>query len=169
MLALWFVACQRLNLCRNMRSMWQIEYSFVKSDIFRRMLFINNNAMFQKGFLLVMNHEKVEPHKRVSYLLLMYESCFNHALNTKRSLCEQAGGMLVRKAVAMFKQRGKEFYRIDKFGKLRRTTIEREECAFFWFFDSFLECVCGARPWRNAKKTTLVSKADNGHRRKLVT
>ena len=75
----------------------------------------------------------------------------------------------MRKAVAMFKQRGKEFYRIDKFGKLRRTTIEREECAFFWFFDSFLECVCGARPWRNAKKTTLVSKADNGHCDKLET
>ncbi len=44
-----------------------------------------------------------------------------------------------------------------------------ESYAFFWFFNSFLECVCGSRPWRNAKKTTLVSKADNGHRGKLVT
>jgi hypothetical protein len=141
---------------------------FVKSDIFRRIKFINNDAMFQKAFLLVMNHEKVEPHKRVSFQML-YESCFNHALNTKRSSCEQAGGILVRKAVAEFKQRGEEFYSIDELCKLRRATTEREKCAFFWFFDSFLECVCGARPWRNAKKTTLVSKADDGHRGKLVT
>jgi hypothetical protein len=133
------------------------------------MLFINNNAMFQKGFLLVMNHEKVEPHKRVSYLLLMYESCFNHALNTKRSLCEQAVGILVRNAVAEFNQHGKELYSIIKFCKLRRATTEREKCALFWFFDLFLECVCGARPRRNAKKTALVLKAYNGHRGKLVT
>ena len=141
---------------------------FVKSDIFRRIKFINNDAMFQKAFLLVMNHEKVEPHKRVSFQML-YESCFNHALNTKRSSCEQAGGILARKAVAEFKQRGELFYSIDEFCKLRRATTEREKRAFFWFFDSFLECVCGARPWRNAKKTTLVSKADDGHRVKLVT
>jgi hypothetical protein len=101
---------------------------------------------------------------------MLYECCFNHALNTKRSLCEQAGGILVRKAVAEFKQCGKEFYSIDKFGKLRRATTEREKCAFFWFFDLFLECICGTtRPWRNAKKTTLVLKADDGHRGKLVT
>jgi hypothetical protein len=141
---------------------------FVKSDIFRRIKFINNDAMFQKAFLLVMNHEKVEPHKRVSFQML-YESCFNHALNTKRSSCEQAGGILARNAVAEFKQRGELFYSIDEFCKLRRATTEREKRAFFWFFDSFLECVCGARPWRNAKKTTLVSKADDGHRGKLVT
>ncbi len=116
-----------------------------------------------------MNHEKVEPHKRVSFQM-QYECCFNHALNTKRSECEQAGGILARKAVAEFKQRVKEFYSIDKFCKLRRATTEREKRAFFWFFNSFLECVCGARPWRNAKKTTLVlSKAEDGHRGKLAT
>ena len=58
---------------------------FVKSDIFRRIKFINNDAMFQKAFLLVMNHEKVEPHKRVSFQML-YESCFNLALNL-RGVC----------------------------------------------------------------------------------
>jgi hypothetical protein len=142
---------------------------FVKSDIFRQIKFINNNAMFQKAFLWVMNKKKVEPHKRASFQML-YESSFIHAMNTKRSLGKQVGGILVRKAVAKFKQHGKEFYSsIDKFFKLGRATTEREKCAFVWFFDSFLECVCGARPWRNAKKTTLVSKADNGHCDKLET
>ena len=141
---------------------------FVKSDLFRRIKFINNDAMFQKAFLLVMNNEKVEPHKRVSFQML-YESCFNHALNTKRSSCEQAGGILVKKAVAEFQRRGEAFYSIDEFCKLRRATTEREKSAFFWFFDTFLECVCGAIPWRNGKKAMLVSKADDGHRGKLVT
>jgi hypothetical protein len=141
---------------------------FVKSDVFRRIKFINNDAMFQRAFQLVMNHEKVEPNKRVSFQML-YESCFNHALNTKRSSCEQTGGALARKAMAEFKQRGEEFYSFDKFCKLRRATTEREKNAFFWFFDTFLECVCGARQWRNAKKTTLVSKAGDGRGGKLVT
>ena len=141
---------------------------FVKSDIFRRIKFINNNSMFQKAFQLVMNHEKVEPYKRVSFQML-YESCFNHALNTKRSSCEQAGGALARKAITEFKQCGEEFYSINEFCKLRRATTEREKSAFFWFFDTFLECVCGARQWRNAKKTTLVSKATDGRGGKLVT
>ena len=141
---------------------------FVKSDVFRRIKFINNDAMFQRAFQLVMNHEKVEPNKRVSFQML-YESCFNHALNTKRSSCEQTGGALARKAIAEFKQRGEEFYSFDEFCKLRRATTEREKNAFFWFFDTFLECVCGARQWRNAKKTTLVSKAGDGRGGKLVT
>jgi hypothetical protein len=58
---------------------------------------------------------------------------------------------------------------MDEFCKLRRATTEREKHALFWFFDLFLECVCGARPWRNAKKTTVVSEADDGHRGKPVT
>jgi hypothetical protein len=97
---------------------------------------------------------------------MLFQPCIEHK---ERSECEQGCGILARKAVAKFKQRVKEFYSIDKFCKLRRAITEREKRAFFWFFNSFLECVCGARPWRNAKKTTLVSKADYGHRGKLVT
>jgi hypothetical protein len=45
----------------------------------------------------------------------MYESCFNKALNTKRSLCEQAGRVLARKAIANFKKRGKDFFPFEEF------------------------------------------------------
>ncbi len=37
------------------------------------------------------------------------------------------------------------------------------------FFDSFLECVCGARAWRNAKKTMLVSELQDEHDGVIVT
>jgi len=45
---------------------------------------------------------------------------------------------------------------------------EREQMAFF--FDTFLECVCGAKYWKKAKVLMLVSDAvDEDGRRKLVT
>jgi hypothetical protein len=50
-----------------------------------------------------------------------------------------------KKALAKFRERGEQFYTIDEFCKLRRATTEREQRAFFWFLDTFLECVCGAR------------------------
>jgi hypothetical protein len=91
-------------------------------------------------------------------------------LNTKRSSCEKAGKKTVRRAPTEFRERGEQFYTIDEFCKLRRAATEREQRAFFWFFDTFLECVCGARYWRKAKVLMLVSDAvDEDGRRKLVT
>ena len=71
--------------------------------------------------------------------------------------------MLARKAIADFKKGSEDFFTFEEFCKLRRATTEREKRAFFWFFDSFLECVCGARARRNAKKTMLVSDAQDEH------
>jgi hypothetical protein len=55
---------------------------FVKSDIPPDQIHKQRCNVPKGTFLLVMNHEKVEPHKRVSFQML-YESCFNHALSTK--------------------------------------------------------------------------------------
>jgi hypothetical protein len=141
---------------------------FVKSEVFRRIKFVNSAEMFQKAFVKVIEFEKVPPHNHLLFQLT-YESCFNKALNTKRSSCEQAGGMLARKAIADLKKRGEDFFTIEEFCKLRRATTERERRAFFWFFDSFLECVCGARAWRNAKKTMMASVARDEHNGIIVT
>jgi hypothetical protein len=141
---------------------------FVKTDVFRRIKFINNDEMFRKAFQLVIRNEDVPPNKRFAFQQL-YESAFNHALNTKRGSCEQAGGFIVRKALAEFQERGEEFFTFDEFCKLRRAETVREHCAFLWFFASFLECVCGARSWREGKKTMLISEATDGTGEKLVT
>ncbi len=68
-----------------------------------------------------------------------------------------------------FKKRGEYYFTIEEFCKLRRAKTEREKRSFFWFFDLFLECVCGANTWRNVKKTTLVSGARGDGNCKIVT
>jgi hypothetical protein len=141
---------------------------FVKSEVFRRIKFVNSAEMFQKAFVKVLQFERVPPNNRVLFQLT-YESCFNKALNTKRSSCEQSGAKIAWKALADFKKRGEDFFTIEELCKLRRATTEREKRAFFWFFDSFLECVCGANTWRKAKKTTLVSEARGDGNCKIVT
>jgi hypothetical protein len=83
---------------------------------------------------------------------LTYETCFTRALNQKRSTpCEQAGKQISIDAIKDCKIRGEEFFTFNKFFKLRRATSEREKRAFFWFFNNFLECICGANIWRTAK------------------
>jgi len=77
---------------------------------------------------------------------------------------------LVRISLAKFREPGEQFYTIDEFCMLRRATTEREQRAFFWFFDTFLECVRGAKYWKKAKVLRLVLDAvDEDGRRKLVT
>ncbi len=92
-------------------------------------------------------------------------------MNTKRSSCEQAGVIIVRKTLAEFQERGEEFFMLDKICKLlrRAETERREHHAFLWFFGTFLECVSGARSWRVAKKTMSVSEATDETGDKLVT
>ena len=125
--------------------------------------------MFQKAFRFVIDFENVPSHMHLRFQML-YESAFNDSLNTKRSLCEQAGKKIARKALADFREGGEQFYTIDEFCKVGRATTEREQRAFFCFFDTFLECVlCGARYWRKAKVLMLVLDAvDEDGRRKLV-
>jgi hypothetical protein len=84
---------------------------FVKSKVFCRIKFVNSAEMFQKAFVKVIEFEKVPPHNRLLFQLT-YESCFNKALNSKRSLYEQAGGVLARKAIANFKKCGKDFFNL---------------------------------------------------------
>jgi hypothetical protein len=60
---------------------------FVKSEVFRRIKFVSSAEMFQKAFVKVIEFEKVPPHNRLLFQLTN-ESCFNKALNTKRSSCE---------------------------------------------------------------------------------
>ena len=87
---------------------------------------MNSAEMFQKAFVKAIEFEKVLPHNHLLFQLT-YESCFNKALNSKRSFCEQASGMLARKAIADFKKRGEEFFSFEEFCKLRRVTTEREK------------------------------------------
>jgi hypothetical protein len=55
------------------------------------------------------------------------------------------GKKIARTALAEFREWVEQFYTIDEFCKLRRATTVRERRAFSWFFDMFLEYVCGAR------------------------
>ena len=83
--------------------MSRTEFGYLfKTDIFRRIKFINSDAMFQKAIALVMDHENVPQNRRGQYQSI-YESTFNDALNTKRSSCEQSGGRIVRESLAVFK------------------------------------------------------------------
>jgi hypothetical protein len=103
--------------------------AFVKASVFRHIK-------------LVIDQEAVPPHQRGQFQML-YESVFSESLNTKRSSCEQAGGKIVRESIVIFKDQGEEeFFTIDELCKLRRATTERERKAFFWFFGTYLECVC---------------------------
>ena len=131
---------------------------YVQNDLFRQVKFINNHRMLQTAMDMVMDHESVPENVRLKFQML-YESTFNVALNQKRSNCEQAGGKLVRKKMEEMKKNGEEFYTMEELCKLRRSGNEREQMAFYWFFSSFLECVCGANPWRSLRHKHLVSKA----------
>jgi hypothetical protein len=142
--------------------------TFVKSDVFRRVKFINSDLMFQTAFKLAMDHENVPAEQRAKFQML-YESVFNEALNTKRSSCEQSGAKFVREQVK--KMGGVEnFYTIEELSKLRRATTEREREATFWFFGTYLQCVSGRRAWGKQRYQELVSKATEiGGQAKVVT
>jgi hypothetical protein len=102
---------------------------------------------------------------------MVYESTFNDALNQKRGSCEQAGGGIVRETIALFKESRKKLFTMEELVcKLRRLETEREKEAFFWFFGTFLESVCGKRNWGRQKWHVLVSEAiEKGGRAKMVT
>jgi hypothetical protein len=86
-----FEACQRRNQYENDKACVAGHITqFVKLDIFRRVKFINSDAMFQNVFLLAIDFENVPLHVHLRFQML-YESAFNDALNTQRSSCEQAG------------------------------------------------------------------------------
>ena len=64
--------------------------NYVRKHMFRVVKFISNEHMFGKAFKEVMDHKCMANRDRVRFQML-YESVFNHALNSKRSTCEQAG------------------------------------------------------------------------------
>ncbi|KAI2489636.1 hypothetical protein MHU86_24949 [Fragilaria crotonensis] len=137
---------------------------FVKNNLFRRIKFVTSQASFTKAFQKV---REVERPKNPFVFQLTYEKCFTKALNQKRSTCEQSGSQIARDAIKDFKKRGEEFFTFEEFCKLRRSTSEREKRAFFWFFNNFLECVCGANVLRNAKTTQLISAARESNGSKI--
>jgi hypothetical protein len=143
--------------------------AFVKAELFRKIKFVNNDVMFQQAITWVMDQEHVAHQQRGNFQMV-YESTFNHALNQKRSSREQAGGEIVRATIALFKESGKELFTMEELCKLRRSGTEREKEAFFWFFGTFLESVCGRRNWGRQKRFELVLKATvKGGRAKMVT
>jgi hypothetical protein len=101
---------------------------------------------------------------------MLYESVFNEALDTKRSSCEQSGGKIVRSTIAKFELAKEDVFTMDELIKLRRAKTERELQAFYWFFGTFLECVCRRRYWGKQKVNELISEArEPGGRGKVVT
>ena len=144
--------------------------TYVKKHLFRVVMFISNKDMFAQAFTMVMDHECVANRDRVKFQML-YESVFNHALNSKRSTCEQAGGNIMLKELKRFKEEGVDMFLIDKLQNLRRANTEREKQAFLWFFGSFLECVSGLKHWGVQKSKQLVSQASSSATKhgKLVT
>ena len=140
---------------------------FVKNTLFRQIKFVTSTKSFNEAFQKVLAEER----PRNPYIFqLTYQNSFKTALNQKRSTCELSGKKIVVKAInTVFKNREEEFFTFDEFCKLRRATTERERKAFFWFFDSFLECVCGATAWNNAKTKQLVSEARDPSGSKIVS
>lgn len=134
--------------------------SYVKKHLFRVVKFVSNEKMFARAFLEVMEHEEVRDKERVKFQML-YESVFNHALNSKRSTCEQAGKAIMMRELRKFKADGIAMYTIEELQKLRRATTEREIEAFIWFFAKFVECVCGLKQWGVQKTRQLVSQASS--------
>ena len=140
---------------------------FVKNTLFRQIKFVTSTKSFYEAFQKVL----VEERPRNPYIFqLTYQNCFKTALNQKRSTCELSGKKIVIKAInTVFKNREEEFFTFDELCKLRQATTDRERRAFFWFFDSFLECVCGASVWNNAKTKQLVSEARDPSGSKVVS
>jgi hypothetical protein len=140
---------------------------FVKNTLFRQIKFVTSTKAFNKAFQKVL----VEERPRDPYIFqLTYQDSFKAALNAKRSTCELSGKKIVIRAInTVFKKRGEEFFTFDEFCKLRRATTDRERKAFFWFFDSFLECVCGVALWNKAKTKQLVSEARDTSGSKVVS
>ena len=140
---------------------------FVKNTLFRQIKFVTSTKAFNEAFQKVL----VEERPRDPYIFqLTYQDSFKAALNAKRSTCELSGKKIVIRAInTVFKKRGEEFFTFDEFCKLRRATTDRERKAFFWFFDSFLECVCGVALWNKAKTKQLVSEARDTSGSKVVS
>jgi hypothetical protein len=140
---------------------------FVKNTLFRQIKFVTSTKSFNEAFQKVL----VEERPRNPYMFqLTYQGSFKTALNQKRSTCELSGKKIVIRAInTEFKNRGEEFFTFEEFCKLRRATTDRERKAFFWFFDSFLECVCGASVWNNAKTKQLISEARDTSGSKVVS
>jgi hypothetical protein len=130
--------------------------SFVKNVMFRTIKFVNSEAMIDRAMETLYKFENVKEHKKLEFHRL-YESVFNDALNTKRSACEQAGGKIVKDMLTMTDP--DELFTVEELCKLRRSITEREKQAFYWFFSTFIECVCGKKAWGKLKYTSLVSKA----------
>jgi len=140
---------------------------FVKNTLFRQIKFVTSTKSFNEAFQKVL----VEERPKNPYIFqLTYQNYFKTALNQKRSTCEMSGKKIVIRAInTVFKNGEDEFFTFDELCKLRRATTDRERKAFFWFFDSFLECVCGASAWNNAKTKQLVSEARDASGSKIVS
>ena len=139
---------------------------FVKNNLFRKIKFITSQAAFARAFKKVLVVERPD---NPLVFQLTYEKCFIQALNQKRSTCEQAGSQLTRDAMKDFKNRGEDFFTFEEFCTLRRATSDRERSACTWFFNTFLESVCGANIWRHAKTTQLISGARETDGSKIVS
>lgn len=143
--------------------------AFVKAELFRKIKFVNNDAMFQRAINQVMDRENVANHQRGRFQMI-YESTFNDALNQKRSSCEQSAGDVVREFIVRFREVGREMFTMEELCTLRRSETEREKEAFLWFFGAYLESVCGKRNWGKKKGLWLISEATQaGGCAKMVT
>ena len=140
---------------------------FVKNTLFRQIKFVTSTKSFNEAFHKVL----VEERPRNPYIFqLTYQNSFKTALNQKRSTCEMSGKKIVIRTInTVFKNHDEGFFTFDELCKLRRATSDRERKAFFWFFDSFLECVCGATVWNNAKTKQLISEARDPSGSKVVS
>ena len=87
--------------------------TYVRKHLFRVVKFISNEDMFAQAFTKVMDHECVANRDRVKFQML-YVSVFNHALNSKRSTCEQAGRNIMLKELKRFKVEGGEMFSIGE-------------------------------------------------------
>jgi hypothetical protein len=152
---------------QEMKNVKQRIVLFVKNTVFRTVKFVSH-ASFPDAFEKVLREE---PPLHPTMFMMTYEKSFNHALNTKRSTCAQAGEKMVARELKNRAQHDviQDFFTFEEFCKMRRAQTDREKQAFFWFYDTFLGCVCGANAWNYAKAKQLVSEAKEASGMKIVT
>jgi hypothetical protein len=90
-------------------------------------------------------------------------------MSQKQSTCELSGEKIVIKAIYTVFKRIAKRNSSHLMNSARRATTDRDRKAFFWFFDSFLECVCGASIWKYSKTKQLISEARDPSGSKVVS
>jgi len=119
---------------------------FVKGVVFKKLKFITTMKQLDRVFEKVETHELVSPASSPEFRRV-YKKTVMSALNDKRSICGQSGGLVFASSIKELEGGG-----IDTMytpGELME--LSKNPDAFFWFVAEFLEVVAGKKSWGKEK------------------